>query len=238
VSATTRTTLVTGASRGIGRAVAAQLAARGDVLYLVAHHEGALAETARALGVAAKRTLAVDVGDAAAPARLAAFVGDARLDALVGVAGIALREPLGAITRDALDAQLAVNLAGPLMLTQALAPKLRDGASVVHVSSNLAHRPVPGALAYAASKAGLEGAVRGLAVELAPRRIRVNAVALGVVRTDMTKDLPLELVARAHPLGLASPDEAATAILALLDTPWTTGSTLVVDGGALVHSPT
>src|SRR6185295_5680490 len=115
---------------------------------------------------------------------------------------IASWQPLGALDGDAMRKQLEVNLVAPILLTQALAPRLRDGASVVHVSSNLAQRPVPGRIAYAASKGGLEAAVRALAVELAPRRIRVNAVAPGVVRTDMTADLPLDAIAKSHPLGL------------------------------------
>lgn len=228
--------LVTGASRGIGAAVATLLAARGDVVWMTAREQDGLAGRATALGVPATRALAVDLASEGAAKRIVDALGDAQLDAFVGVAGIQQTAPLGAIDADDLRALLEVNLVAPILLTQALAPRLVDGASVVHVSSNLAHRPVPGRIAYAASKGGLEAAVRALAVELAPRRIRVNTVALGLVETDMTRALPLAAIAQRYPLGIGRAEDAAAAIVALLDMPWTTGATLVVDGGGLVHS--
>lgn len=229
--------LVTGASRGIGGAVAALLAARGDEVWMAARDPSTLAEAASALGVDPRRTVAVDLARDEAPDRVVEALGDTRLDALVCAAGIARRAPLGAIERHDFVAQLQVNLVAPVLLTQALAPWLADGASVVHVSSNLAHRAVPGRIAYSASKAGLEAAVRGLAQELAPRRIRVNAVAFGAVLTDMMAGVPLDALERVHPLGVGRPEQAAAALVALLDAPWTTGATLVVDGGAGVHPP-
>jgi NAD(P)-dependent dehydrogenase (short-subunit alcohol dehydrogenase family) len=232
-----RRVLVTGASRGIGGAVAALLAGRGDEVWMVARDGPRLEAAAAAIGVDPRRAIAVDLAHAEAPERVATALGEVSLDWLVCAAGIVRRAPLGAITRQDFVEQLEVNLIGPVLLTQALAPRLADGASIVHVSSNLAGRAVPARIAYSASKAGLEAAVRGLAQELAPRRIRVNALALGAVLTDMMAGVPLDMLERVHPLGVGRPEDAAAACVALLDAPWTTGATLLVDGGAGVHAP-
>jgi NAD(P)-dependent dehydrogenase (short-subunit alcohol dehydrogenase family) len=161
-----------------------------------------------------------------------AALGGATLDGIVWAAGVVRRAPVGSIRDDDLFNLLRVNLAAPLLVTQALVQQLADGASIVLVSSNLAHRPVPGSIAYAASKAALEAVARGLAQELAGRGIRVNAVAFGAVKTDMLEGVPMEPLERAYPLGVGRAEDAAQALVALLDAPWTTGATLVVDGGA------
>jgi NAD(P)-dependent dehydrogenase (short-subunit alcohol dehydrogenase family) len=224
--------LVTGASRGIGAAAARLLAERGDDVWMAARDPARLASSAAALGVDAQRTIAVDLAHGAAPSRMLAALGGATLDGIVWAAGVTRRAPVGSIRDDELLNVLRVNLAAPLLVTQALVPQLTDGASIVLVSSNLAHRPVPGSIAYAASKAALEAVARGLAQELAGRRIRVNAVAFGAVKTDMLEGVSMEALERAHPLGVGRAEDAARALVALLDAPWTTGATLVVDGGA------
>lgn len=229
--------LVSGASRGIGGAVARALADRGDEVWMTARTPAPLAAAAQAIGVDPHRTVTVDLADDDAGVRITRALGDATLDGVVWAAGIIRRAPVGAILPEDLLAQLRVNLMAPILVLQALAPRLADGASIVLVSSNLSHRPVPGSLAYAASKAGLEAVARGLAQELAGRRIRVNALALGAVLTEMMAGVPVEALERAHPLGVGTPADAAAALVALLDAPWTTGATLVSDGGAGVHSP-
>jgi NAD(P)-dependent dehydrogenase (short-subunit alcohol dehydrogenase family) len=226
--------LVTGASRGIGAATARLLAERGDEVWMAARHPGPLAQAAAALGVDARRAIAADLGESAAPGKVLAALGGAMLDGVVWAAGVVRRAPLGAIGEEDLLHVLRVNLVAPLLVTQALLPRLAAGASIVLVSSNLSHLPVPGSIAYAASKAALEAVARGLAQELSGRAIRVNAVALGAVRTDMIEGVPLDVLERAHPLGVGRAEDAARTLAALLDAPWTTGATLVADGGASV----
>ena len=224
--------LVTGASRGIGGAAARLLAERGDEVWMAARSPAALSLAAAALGVDERRTLAVNLAHGAAPGQVLEGLRGATLDGIVWAAGVVRRAPVGAVREDDLLEVLRVNLVAPLLVTQALLPQLADGASIVLVSSNLAQRPVPGSIVYAASKAALEAVARGLAQELAGRRIRVNAVALGAVATDMMKGVPVAVLERAHPLGLGRAEDAARAIVGLLDLPWTTGATVVVDGGA------
>lgn len=236
--------LVTGASRGIGRAVALALVARGSAVAACGRDEAALASlvaAAQEAGLSSGGRVVPIVAELTRADERARLVVDAAaalggLDALVLAAGIARHAPVGALAEADFDATLSANLVAPVLLAQAALPHLADGAGVVFVGSNLALRPVSGTLVYAAAKAGLDAAARGLALELAPRGIRVNLVAPGVVDTDMVRGRDLEALAAVHPLGrIARPGEIAGAVLALLDAPWTTGTTLVVDGGALLR---
>jgi len=234
--------LVTGASRGIGRAVAMLLAARGDRVVAVGRDAAALAslvaESDAAHGVGRVFVVRGDVDREAERAQIvdAADAALGGLDALVLCAGIARHGVLGGVSEEDLDATLRTNLIAPVLLAQSALGRLSDGGAIVLVGSNLAHRPVAGTLAYAASKAGLEAAARAMALELAPRAIRVNVVAPGAVDTEMLRGRDLESLARAHPLGrIGRADEIAAAVAFLLDAPWTTGTTLVVDGGALLR---
>lgn len=234
--------LVTGASRGIGRAVALLLAARGRRVAACGRDAAALsalvAESARENGPG--RIVSVR-GDLTHEHERAQVVSGADLalgglDALVLSAGVARHAALGAVTPVDLDATLSANLVAPVLLVQHALHKLTDGGAIVLLGSNLAQRPVAGTLAYAASKAGLEAAARAMASELAPRGIRVNVVAPGAVDTEMLRGRDPVALARAHPLGrLGHADEIAEAVLFLLDSPWTTGTTLVVDGGASIR---
>jgi len=226
------TMLVTGASRGIGRAIARLLAARGhDVV-------GVARGPATDLGV---RWLCADLTQ---PEAAASLVGElsrlqVRLQGIVLNAGITARAPFDAPQDGTLAEQLRVNLEAPLSLLHAL---LRGGLdapslSIVAITSNLGHRGVPHKVAYAASKGGLEAAVRGLAHELGPRGIRVNAVAPGLVRTDMIADLgttALEAYASEVPLRrLGDVDDVAPLVAFLLgpESAYITGQIIDVDGG-------
>ena len=233
--------LVTGASSGIGRAVTLALTARGRRVAACGRDVAALAEvvaecTAKhgagcAFAVPGDVTNAEDRGkiiDAASHA-----LGG--LDGLVLSAGIARHALLGALAASDLDETLRTNLVAPVLLVQRSLGVFEDGGSIVLVGSNLAQHPVPGTLAYAASKAGLEAAARAMAMELAPRGIRVNTVAPGAVDTPMLRGRDLGQLARAFPLRrVGRAHEIAESVVFLLDSPWTTGSTLVVDGGALL----
>ncbi len=237
-----RRVLVTGASRGIGRAVALALAARGSAVAACGRDDTALAalvaEAASASPSGRVVPLAGELTRADDRARLVerACAALGGLDALVLAAGIARHAPLGAIAESDFAATLGANLVAPVLLAQVALDRLADGGAIVLVGSNLAQRPVPGTLAYAAAKAGLDAAARAMAIELAPRGIRVNVVAPGAVDTEMLRGRDLAALAAVHPLGrLGRPSEIASAVLSLLDATWTTGTTLVVDGGALLR---
>lgn len=247
--------MVTGASRGIGRAVAAALLARGDAVALVARDEPALFAVADAAPERA-HCLAADLAQPGqaeeSVERAAAALGG--LDGLVCCAGVVRYEFVGGISRSALAAQLAVNFLAPVLAAQRAAALMSGGGSIVHLASTLALQPAPGTLGYAAAKAALLAAVKTLAAELAPKGVRVNAVAPGGVDTDMirvprlapgepppsgealTARINTELAAlrSLHPLGrLGTPAEIGAAVLFLLDAQWITGTVLVIDGGLL-----
>lgn len=220
--------LVAGASRGIGRAVAERLLDAGRPVVVCGRDEAALRALAAARSNA--HVLAWDLARDAGPAieAAAALAGD--LAGYVHAAGVARHAPLAEITLDELDAMHRLHVVAPLAMAQAFARRGRPG-SIVHVSSTLGLRPARGRVAYAATKAALCSLTRSLALELADQGVRVNAVAPGVVPTDMTRGLDLDALAALHPLGLGTPDDVARAIVFLLDAAWVTGTILTVDGG-------
>jgi NAD(P)-dependent dehydrogenase (short-subunit alcohol dehydrogenase family) len=196
IDLTGRTALVTGGSRGIGRAIAELLASHGA---LVAVHyqanEQAAYETLAALPGGGHVALAADLGDPAAalalPDRAAAALG--RLDIVVNNAGIYAPHDVSSLAPEewqrTWDRHLAVNLSGPAHVIYGAVPHLEaaGGGHVVNVSSRGAFRGEPQAPAYGAAKAGLNALGQSLAVALAPRGIKVVGVAPGWVETDMTR---------------------------------------------------
>ena len=225
-----RRALVTGASRGIGRAVADALLARGWDVIAVARASDDL----DGLAAAGATVWAIDVTSPELPARIAELDG---LDALVNNAGTARHARLADTPPADIDAVLDVNLRSPLHVTRAAIPKLRGGGSIVNITSTMGHVGAVDRAVYCATKFGLEGLTKALAVELAPQGIRVNSVAPTFVATAMTAPTlsdPDE-VARIHdsiPLGrIAEPSDMADAVLYLLDAAMVTGHSLVVDGG-------
>ncbi|MCH9686871.1 MAG: SDR family oxidoreductase [Deltaproteobacteria bacterium] len=240
-----RTVLVTGASRGVGRAVCQLLVRLGDDVVGVYR---AREDAARSLeATVASERLRLLRADLAEPQHVTGLVSDLQIgvEALAGLvlcAGVSHHGSLdggAADERDPLVELLRVNLEAPLRLLRQL---LREGmlaeqASVVVVGSNLARRGVAGRAVYAASKAGLEGAVRSLAHELGPRGIRINAVAPGLLRTDMTADIGPQgyaAYAREVPLGrVGEAMDVAPVVAFLLDqaSAYVTGQVLDVDGG-------
>jgi 3-oxoacyl-[acyl-carrier protein] reductase len=240
--------LVTGASRGIGRAIAVDFA-RGDAdVAIVGRDAGTLAETAEACravrpGVRVE-ALVADVTDAGAVEGAVARSLEAfgRIDFAVANAGKADDALIVRAKREHLDAMLDVNLKAAFYLVAAVArPMMKQrGGSIVLVSSIVALSGNAGQAAYAASKAGLLGLAKSVAKELGSRNVRVNAVAPGLIDTAMTESMSPQT--RAHyiatiPLGRAGTADEVSGVVTFLCSDaarYVTGQTIVVDGGFLM----
>jgi 3-oxoacyl-[acyl-carrier protein] reductase len=239
-----RTALVTGASRGIGRATARALAAAGArviVHYGNARGEAdALVAEIRASGGKAD-AVGADLAVADGPQRLATEVRKLtdRLDILVANAGIATAAAIEEQTVEEFDRMFAVNVRAPFFLVQQLLPLLGEGSSVVLLSSLAARASVGLLPAYAATKGAVSTLVEHFAALLGPRGIRVNAVAPGVIDTDMSKFARSE-EGRRFTLGMQAlqrigqPDDVADVIafIASDQARWITGETIEASGGS------
>jgi len=238
---TGKVALVSGASRGIGRATARALAAAGAAV-AVNYHSGR--DEARALAEELGNGAVAVEGDVSDPGQVRSMVAQARealgpVSILVNNAGITRDGLAIRMSDEDFDAVLATSLRGAFLLSREVARemmKARDGA-IINMSSVIGRRGNPGQANYAAAKAGLIGLTKSLARELGSRGIRVNAVAPGYVVTGMTSGLPREArekILENTPLGrLAQPEEIA-GVVAFLATPaaaYITGAVIPVDGG-------
>ena len=240
---TGRVAIVTGGSRGIGRAVSEGLAAQGARVVVASRKADACEEVAAAIRDAGGEALAVPahLGEPEDAERLVAATVEAfgGVDIVVNNAANALAEPLGGITLAGFDKSFAVNVRGPVLLVQACLAHLEVSghSAVVNVVSAGAFLPSPGRSLYAAGKSALLSFTRSMAAELAGRGIRVNALAPGPVDTDMvrnTGEAGVAGMARATFMGrLASPDEMVGAVLYMVSdaSSFMTGQCLIVDGG-------
>ena len=246
--------LVTGAARGIGRTIAERFHAGGARVLLVdcnADGVRAAAASLRSRDGAYAAPLVADLLDAASIPALARHVNEfsSKIDILVNNAGIELDLPFEKVTTELFDRVIAINLRAPLLLTQALVSLFPpSGGAIVNISSIHADHAFPNAIPYACTKAGLVALTRNLALELAPRQIRVNAVCPGYIDTPMWDDWlraspdPEELARQTtalHPLGRrGQPQDVASAVayLAGSQSAWVTGTCLVVDGGLTIRT--
>ncbi len=248
-----RIALVTGASSGIGRAIALKLAALGARVALTGRRVApleAVADEVRAAGGQAQ-AIAGDVrdevhADAAVEETVRAFGG---LDILVNNAGVIGAGPVEALATEEWERVLGTDLTGAFFFARAAIPclKRRRGASIVNISSVTGRRPYANLAAYCVAKAGLDMLTECLALELAPHGVRVNAINPGVVVTNLHKasdtvsdyDAFLKRSEQTHPLGFVGAPEDVAELVAFLVSPrsrWITGGLIPLDGGRALTS--
>jgi 3-oxoacyl-[acyl-carrier protein] reductase len=237
-----RVAIVTGASRGIGRAIAQQLARQGAVVVAAARGENARAVVDEIVASDGRaEVVGLDVTEAGAAEQLVATTLErhSRIDILVNNAGIARDQLLLRMKRDDWDAVLATNLTAAFALSQAvLKPMLRQrGGRIISISSVVGQSGNAGQANYAASKAGLIGFTKALALEVASRGITANVVAPGLIETDMTRALTEqardEWASKIPLRRLGTPADIASAVcfLASDEASYITGHVLAVNGG-------
>ncbi len=244
---TDKVAVITGAGRGIGRALALEFARAGARVAVVSRSEGTSAETAALINGERPDTAvayAVDVADseavAAAGKQLIADFG--AVDILVNNAGITRDGLLLRMSDDDWDSVLATNLKGAFLMTKALQRSIlkRPEGRIINISSVIGLIGNPGQANYAASKAGLIGLTKSMAREFAGRKVTVNAIAPGFIQTDMTDALPdnvREEILKKVPLGAFGTVDDVTAAARFLASPaarYITGQVLTVDGGMVM----
>lgn len=240
-----KTVVVSGASSGIGRAVAIQLARQGAGLVLIGRNRDRLEDTAKRAGARTCRLLQLDLSDLSGimPAVKEAAAAAGRLYGLCHAAGIVDTLPLSATGPDKLQAMMQVNYIAGVELARSVTRRdllSEEGGAVLFVSAVYGLIGKPGQIAYSGSKGAVAAAARAMAIELARRNVRVNVLSPGMVRTEMTEKAlaglspqQVQALKDAHPLGFGSPEDIAHAATFLLspESKWITGANLVVDGG-------
>ena len=243
--------LITGASRGLGRNMAHHLAAKGvDILFTYKSSKAEADSLVTELAQIGRRAVALPL-DTSVVSGFPAFAsqvaealktiwGRDRFDFLVNNAGTALYAPFTETTEAQLDGVFNVHFKGVFMLTQAMLPLMNDGGAILNLSSGLARFSYPGSSAYAAMKGAIDVLTRYQALELGPRRIRVNSIAPGSIATDFggghvrdNADLNAQIAGRT-PLGrVGLPDDIGGMVSLLLsdEAYWLNGQRVEVSGG-------
>ena len=233
--------LITGAARGIGRAMATHFAREGAHVAILDSEAAVGAQLAKSLG----RRAAFVACDLASPAQIRAaalaLAKFPKLDALINNAGIGAFKPVEELKLEEWDRVLNVNLRAALLCTQAFLPRMKAGSSIINIASTRALMSEAGGEAYGASKGGLLALTHALALSLQKNRIRVNAILPGWIDTSRwqgKKMKPLKVKAAdkaQHPVGrIGRPEDVAEAAAFLMDAKrsgFVTGQQLVVDGG-------
>lgn len=227
--------MVTGASKGLGRAICCALIEEGAHVIGVARPSAELNSLSQELGPAFE-AWAMDV---TADEVLSAIETVEPLDLLVNNAGTNQPQPFVDVSDDALDSLLALNVRSAFRISRSVARTMPTGGAIIHMTSQMGHVGSPNRTVYCMTKHALEGLSKAMAVELAPAGIRVNCVAPTFVRTPMTEKMfadPLfaEFVDRMIPLGqLATAEQVAAAVIYLASpaAAMITGHSLVIDGG-------
>jgi len=240
-----KTAVVTGASSGIGRAIVKRFAAEGATVFAVGRRQAELDATVKEAGGATVAVVA-DIANLGDLDHLYQVVGEQAggIDVLVANAGVAEFVPLEFVDIEHYQRIFDTNVKGTIFTVQKALPLLREGASVILTGSNSADTATPAFSVYSASKAAIRSFARNWSAELAPRRVRVNAIAPGAivtpgwrgfVETDEQLAAIQQQAASASPLGrMGDPDEIAGAALFLAsdDSTFVTAASLLVDGGA------
>ena len=230
-----RVWIVTGGSRGIGRAVVEAVTARGDRVVSMARGVATTAYT----HADRVHEIKTDVTDTESVRRAVKTIAEeyGSAHALINVAGVHRGGRIDDLSRESWDLVLATNLTGAFEMCRATVPILESGSAVVNVGAVVGLRGFPGDVAYGSAKAGLSGMTQVLAAELAPRNIRVNLVVPGFVDTDMTSGLSEKARARivsSIPAGrTGTAKEIAQVIVDVAGATYMYGATVPVDGGLL-----
>jgi len=230
-----RRALVTGASKGLGRAIAQALVAEGAAVCGIARPSPELDSLAQTLG-APFEAWPLDVTSE----ELLAAIADADpFDILVNNAGTNRPQPFTEVTDEALDLMLELNLRSAFRIARAAARRMERGATIIHMTSQMGHVGSPNRTVYCMTKHALEGLSKAMAVELAPAGIRVNCVAPTFVKTPMTDSMLADpafadFVQKMIPMGeIATPEQVAAAVVWLASPAagMITGHSLLIDGG-------
>ena len=235
-----KTILVTGASSGIGRAIAIECSKMGASVIITARSEERLQETLREMEGEQNKLIVADLSIDEDIENLANELP--ALDGVVHCAGFTIPKPFNFLSKDDVDAVMKVNFSTPVFLTQKLlkSKKINKKASIVFISSisGVYVSSVAGSL-YSASKGAVNGIVKGMAIELAAKQIRVNSVNPGMIETNIfsvgiISEEQLNEDKKKYPLKrYGKPEEVAYAVIYLLSeaSSWTTGSNILIDGG-------
>jgi NAD(P)-dependent dehydrogenase (short-subunit alcohol dehydrogenase family) len=230
--------LVTGASSGLGRAIAIACSQRGAIIIATGRDELRLQQTMAELEGVGHSAVCADMLVDSDRVQLALAAG--KIHGLVHSAGVAALAPLRQASIAHIEGQMRSNFFAPILLTQQLLLRgaIQQGGSILFMSSISAHIGVHGVSAYSATKGALEAAARSLSMEVAKRGIRVNCLAPGLVQTPMYDAAlnatgGLEGTLARYPLGVGLPDDVANAAIFFVAqaSRWVTGTTLIVDGG-------